>query len=206
MTQGLFSRIRALGITAGLGLAALLCVAPGQAAAAATGAAPASALSQPFAQWGDANQYKLAPGGSFEDTTTGWTLSGGAATVAGSEPYGATGSVGASVARPARRRLGTVAVHVRRPAIPDVPAVRDAARLLDRARAGRLPGAARGAARIPVGTLSPEQRLGADLADAHRLVLPAVLGGGTAQVALRFTALTGDSQIDDVFIDPRLHH
>ncbi len=31
------------------------------------------------------------------------------------------------------------------------------------------------------------------------------LSQGTAQVALRFTALTGDSQIDDVFVDPRMH-
>jgi len=27
--------------------------------------------------------------------------------------------------------------------------------------------------------------------------------GGTAQVALRFTAIGGPSQIDDIFIDPR---
>jgi hypothetical protein len=29
------------------------------------------------------------------------------------------------------------------------------------------------------------------------------LTGGTAQVALRFTAVGGASEIDDVFIDPR---
>jgi hypothetical protein len=30
------------------------------------------------------------------------------------------------------------------------------------------------------------------------------LSGGTGQVALRTTALTGSSRIDDVFLDPRM--
>jgi hypothetical protein len=30
-----------------------------------------------------------------------------------------------------------------------------------------------------------------------------LLAGGTTQLSLRFTALTGTSQIDDVFVDPR---
>jgi hypothetical protein len=34
--------------------------------------------------------------------------------------------------------------------------------------------------------------------------VPGLLTGGTSQVALRFTALTGSSQIDDVFVDPRM--
>jgi hypothetical protein len=33
-------------------------------------------------------------------------------------------------------------------------------------------------------------------------VVNALLAQGTPQVALRFTALTGNSQIDDVFVDP----
>jgi hypothetical protein len=35
-------------------------------------------------------------------------------------------------------------------------------------------------------------------------VVAGLLSGGTAQAALRFTALTGPSQIDDVYIDPRM--
>jgi hypothetical protein len=31
-----------------------------------------------------------------------------------------------------------------------------------------------------------------------------LLSGGTAQVALRFTALGGSSDIDDVYVDPRM--
>lgn len=36
--------------------------------------------------------------------------------------------------------------------------------------------------------------------------IPGLLSGGTTQVALRFTSLTGRSQIDDVFVDPRMMH
>ena len=40
--------------------------------------------------------YKLVPGGDFESGAAGWTLAGGARTVAGSEPFAATGHAGAS--------------------------------------------------------------------------------------------------------------
>jgi hypothetical protein len=36
-------------------------------------------------------------------------------------------------------------------------------------------------------------------------VVGGLLSGGTAEAALRFTELTGSSQIDDVFIDPRMN-
>jgi hypothetical protein len=34
--------------------------------------------------------------------------------------------------------------------------------------------------------------------------VPGLLSGGTTQVAIRFTALLGASQVDDIFIDPRV--
>src|SRR6202012_5988904 len=81
--------ISALGI-------AVLSGAPARAALINTDACDNSALSQPFSQWGDTNEYKLVPGGSFENGASGWTLSHGASIVRGSESFGATGSVGAS--------------------------------------------------------------------------------------------------------------
>ena len=36
---------------------------------------------RPFARWGDNAYYKLAPNGSFEEGSNGWTLSGGARVV-----------------------------------------------------------------------------------------------------------------------------
>ncbi|HEX3226204.1 MAG TPA: hypothetical protein VHQ89_08910 [Gaiellaceae bacterium] len=48
--------------------------------------------SQVFAPWQDAAQYLLAPNGSFELGTTGWSLSGGAGVVSGNEPFYPTGT------------------------------------------------------------------------------------------------------------------
>jgi hypothetical protein len=42
---------------------------------------------QPFLPWHDHGTYFLAPGGAFETTPAGWTLSGGAEVVPGNEPY-----------------------------------------------------------------------------------------------------------------------
>jgi hypothetical protein len=46
-------------------------------------------ISTPFSQWGDTNDYFLAPGGSFEGTAdqVGWTLSNATLT-SGNEPFG----------------------------------------------------------------------------------------------------------------------
>jgi hypothetical protein len=42
---------------------------------------------QPFLPWADVGYYFLDPGGSFENTLTGWTASGGAKIVSGNESY-----------------------------------------------------------------------------------------------------------------------
>lgn len=42
---------------------------------------------QVFAPWGDVFSYYYAPNGGFESGANGWTLSGGAQVVRGSEPY-----------------------------------------------------------------------------------------------------------------------
>jgi hypothetical protein len=48
--------------------------------------------SQVFAPWQDAAEYLLAPNGSFELGTTGWSLTGGAGVVSGNEPFYPTGT------------------------------------------------------------------------------------------------------------------
>lgn len=40
-----------------------------------------------FAPWGDRHDYALAPDGGFEAGASGWSLNGGARTVAGNESY-----------------------------------------------------------------------------------------------------------------------
>ena len=90
MSTNVRSRVR-IAITA---IAALTCmmlfVAPGVALAdnslLATCQTPP--VSTPFSQWGDDNDYFLAPGGSFEGTAdqVGWTLSNASLT-SGNEPF-----------------------------------------------------------------------------------------------------------------------
>jgi hypothetical protein len=48
--------------------------------------------SQPFAQFGDQNDYTLVPGGNFEGSLTPWSLSGGARIAAGNESYDVGGA------------------------------------------------------------------------------------------------------------------
>jgi hypothetical protein len=59
-------------------------------------------LSQPFLPWLDPSLYTLVPDGTFENKAAGWSLTGDAAPVRGSEPYAATGDLGLrSLALPA---------------------------------------------------------------------------------------------------------
>jgi hypothetical protein len=73
----------------------LLAASPAAAASSASnplGCAPTQDLSTPFTAFADTNLYAAAPGGSFEPgTLTGWML-GGAAVVAGNEPFHVGGS------------------------------------------------------------------------------------------------------------------
>jgi hypothetical protein len=56
-----------------------------------TGNCP-SGGSQVFSPWQDFANYYLAPNGSFELGTTGWSLTGGAHVVSGNEPFYPTGT------------------------------------------------------------------------------------------------------------------
>jgi hypothetical protein len=203
MMQDLFSRrTRLTGAVIGcLGIAALS-GAPAQAALINTDACDSAALTQPFSPWGDTNLYKLVPGGSFEGGAPGWTLGRGAAVVAG----GATGSVGTSsldlsagasatspftcvdAAYPTFRFFGrnngllsTILVSV----VYKEPIV--------------------GAVAVPVGVVALSGKWQPSLQMLTASAVTGLLSGGTTTVALRFTALTGNSQIDGVFIDPRMH-
>jgi hypothetical protein len=208
MLQGLFSRhTRLVGaVISALGIA-VLSGAPAKAALITTDACDNATLSQPFAHFNDSNEYKLVPGGSFENGASGWTLSHGASIVSGSEPFGATGSVGASSARltagssvtspftcvdaayPMFRffarnsgLLSTVVVSVVYKPLLGIPVA------------------------VPVGTvlLSPNWSPSAQMLTVS--ILTGLLHGGTVPMAIRFTALTGTSQLDDVFVDPKMHY
>ncbi len=175
-----------------------------QAALFSTGACSEAALSQPFLPWGDANSYELVPGGDFEGSLSGWTLGGGAQRVTGSEPYGATGSVGTySLDLPA----GSSAQSPFICANASYPIFRFFARnhsLLSTVLVQVVYKTVLGSVSLPLGAVALSGEWEPTLPMLTGSVVGGLLSGGTAQVALRFTALTGSSDIDDVFIDPRM--
>jgi hypothetical protein len=200
-------RMRAATITALSIGAGVLSTAPAHAADASTSACVDSALSQPFAQWGDTNEYELAPGGSFDGDQTDWTLNGGASLVSGGDPYNGGGAASpSSISLPAgasaqspftcidlsdptfrlfARNNGDFLNAVLVQAVIQVPVI------------GDVP--------VPVGVISPSNTWKPSRALRTGSVLTSLLPGNSGEVALRFTSLSGSSQIDDVFVDPRMH-
>ena len=58
---------------------------------------------------------------------------------------------------------------------------------------------------MPVGTAALSPKWSPSLPMLTASVLTGLLTGGGSPMAIRFTALTGSSQIDDVFVDPHMH-
>jgi hypothetical protein len=67
--------------------AALTSAASATTTAGTSASCPSRALGTPFTKWDDSNKYFLVPNGGFENGTTGWSLSAGAAVTSGNEPY-----------------------------------------------------------------------------------------------------------------------
>jgi hypothetical protein len=161
-------------------------------------------LTQPFIRWGDSSSYELIAGGSFEGSLSGWTLSGGAQKVAGSEPYGATGTVGSySVGLPAGASAQSP--------FTCVEASYKTFRFFARNTAATSKILVQvvyktpiGLVSVPVGTVTSSSGWQPTSAMPTGAALAGLLMGGTAQMALRFTAVSGTSAIDDVFVDPRM--
>jgi hypothetical protein len=60
-----------------------------------------------------------------------------------------------------------------------------------------------GPATVPVGVLGAGGSWSPSPAFQNGAAIAGLLHGGTAQMAVRFTALSGTTQLDDVFVDPR---
>lgn len=196
-----------------LGLCALLALGLGSlmatsARAALTlvkgGACNEAALSQPFAQWGDTSPYELVPQGDFEGSLSQWTLAGGAHQTSESEPFGVTGTRGGhSLALP----VGASAQSPYTCVDASYPSFRFFARnggLLSTVVVQVVYRTALGPVALPLGAVALSGSWQPTLPMLTGSVVGGLLSGGTAQVALRFTALTGASQIDDIYIDPRM--
>ena len=152
-----------------------------------------AALSTPFAPWADPSSYELAPGGDFESAD--WSLTGRAALVAGSDPFAATGTLGAtSLSLPAGSSAQSppTCVDAAYPTIRFFASGTGAMAIGVNYDGLYLPA---GAA-VVLGGWQPSPLMLTSSA------LPAAVAGGTADVSLVLTTLTGNVRIDDVFIDP----
>jgi hypothetical protein len=184
-----------VSIAIALGVASALALPVSAAAADSINLAACNnaALSQAFAPWADPSSYELAPGGDFESAA--WTLDGRAQLTAGSEPYAATGTLGnSSLSLPAgsSAQSPVTCVDAAYPSVRFFIAGTGlvAVNVIDGGLDLRAGIAAASGAWEPTSVMLTEAPL------------YGILSGGTAQVSLQLTALTGDPQIDDVFIDP----
>jgi hypothetical protein len=165
----------------------------------------ATGTSQPFSRWNDANQYKLVAGSSFGSSTSGWTLSGGAHLVPGGEPWAATGSVSPSslsLPQGAWAQSPFSCVDMSDPTWRFFVANATPSSALRVSVVYTLP--LLGQVVTPVGTQSDSAGWQPSQTMLTADQLKALLQGGVTDVALRFTAVTGTSNVDDVFIDPRM--
>jgi hypothetical protein len=175
---------------------------PADAALVRTGACDGSALTQPFRAWGDANNYKLVPGGDFEGSLSGWTLRGSGRVVAGGGPldhgdgHSVALSPGGSIQTP------KTCVNTSYPTFRLFSAGASATATVLVQAVYALP--VLGDVAVPVGVVTLNGGWSPTLPMLTASTVPGLLSNGTAQVALRFTQLVGTSQIDDVYIDPRM--
>jgi hypothetical protein len=152
-----------------------------------------STLTQPFAPWGDLASYELAPGGDFEKAT--WTLSRSADRVRGSEPYAAAGTLGSwSLALPpgSSAQSPSTCVNAAYPTIRFF--IGGTGSVLVTIVAGNMD--------IPAGiAVAAFSWLPTPVMVTSSAVVAAT-SNGVARVSVRLTALSGNPEVDDVFIDP----
>jgi hypothetical protein len=176
--------------------AALVCVPAGAQANGWNGCGNPS-LSQPFSPWLDFSSYELGPGGDFESSS--WALSGGAAAVSGSEPYAATGSLGqSSLSLPpgATAESPSSCVNARYPTV----------RMFVGGAGSVAVAVVYDGIAIPTGIAISAGSWVPTAPMLTQSAIPGLFGGGSAQVSLLLTGLTGSPQVDDVFIDPMGGH
>jgi hypothetical protein len=193
---------RLIGLTGLLALLAGLAI-PANAGLIGTGTSGyCASASTVFLPWADTSNYMLTPGGSFEESTTTWKLSGGAKVMSGNEPYfihakGDSRSLympaGSSATTPTmcfapgdwhlrfmgRSSSSSSAIRV----TVTVNSLLGVLSILD------------GGTVSNNGTWKPSTKVALLLTNVTGLLT-------TKAISLRFTATSGTSQIDDVYLDP----
>jgi hypothetical protein len=186
-----------VGVATAIALAAVAAVvvpvSPARATLINLSACNLSPLSRPFAPWLDPASYELAPGGDFE--SPGWTLSGGAALVGGSEPFAATGTPGSS-------SLSLPAGATAQSPPTCVDAAYPTIRFFTSGTGLVAVSVVYGDVTLPAGVTVVAGGWSPSLPAVTTSALMALTSDGSAQVSLRFTTLLGRVRVDDVFVDP----
>jgi hypothetical protein len=162
-----------------------------------------ASLTQVFAPWGDTDWYFLAPDGSLEGGGIGWRLSGGAAVVPETDPFGLGGDgdrrslslppgASATSAPFCVRRDSRTVRWVHRGARTGTMLIEVVHQDEDAATPGRTLDVVRGN-----GDWRPSREVSIPLAGTG------ARNDGFAVVALKFTALTGAWSVDDLYVDPK---
>jgi hypothetical protein len=181
---------------AGGGLVAsvvLACVSAGSASAAPLdlGLCDGSALSQPFLPWGDPSEYKLAPDGTFE--AGGWTLDNGAQIVAGTDPLGSAASAPVLQLAPgASAQSGVSCVDAAYPTV----------RMFIGGSGAVSVSVVDGGVVLPAGVAVAGGGWQPTLPMPTSAAVAGAASGGTAEVSLLVTGVSGQPVIDDVYVDP----
>ncbi len=185
-----------------------LCSAPaaqaGPLVAEAKNCAP-QPLSQPFARWLDPLYYTPVTGGSMEDGTPGWRLSG-AVVVPGNEPYYVRSRTDSwALSLPPRSSAQTPVMCVGLDHLVMRFFVKSNRLALSVLKVEVLFEDAGGRVRaLPVGLAFPNPRWSPSLPVPVVANLLPLLPGRRTPVAFRFTAIGAATwTIDDVYLDPR---
>ena len=167
------------------------------------GPCPSYPMSQEFAKWLDPMKYTLAPGGSFE-SSAGLTFTGGAKIVAGNEPHylnKSTDKNSVLIPRGGTVTTGPICVGL------DKPTVRFFAKRPNFALLPLL--TVEGVFTTKAGTTASLPLVGVPLAgNSWSLQLPFVTTGAllelgdTTMMRFRIRAVSGDWQVDDLYVDP----
>lgn len=163
---------------------------------------------QPFLHWLDPSNYVLAPDGAMEGGASGWTLSGGARVVAGSESFGVHGRAdGLALSLPSGSSALTPELCIG----VDAPVARffvlDSGSLLSTLKVevvSRNLLGLRTTTRVALLTGTPVWQPTLPLAFLTNVTSLEVLANQTTRVSFRFTPLGASSgwKIDDLYVDP----
>ncbi|MGH3036663.1 MAG: hypothetical protein ACRDMU_05720 [Gaiellaceae bacterium] len=164
-------------------------------------------LSRPFLPWLDPMQYTLAPRGSFESGTTGWTLKSGAAVVTGNEPWKASGPGTRSLYLPSGSSAMTppICVETLDPTVRYFAKNRGVVALSSLlVEVVLLNSSGQPVLTLPAGVHTGLGSWHPSLPGVGLLNVTALLNGGKVNVKFRFrpVGLGAKWQIDDVYVDP----